>query len=358
VFENDPTIGGRYSALSYFGMVPAALLGIDTLELLGHAREMARACEDPDPVSNPAARLGALLGTAANVGRDKLVLLLSEPIASLGDWIEQLIAESTGKDGVGILPLLGARAEDAASDRVYVCLCAEDDRSLAPTADALAQGGHPVARIDIPEPLSIGGQFFLWEMATAIAGAVLGINPFDQPNVEAAKTAAREMVETYLETGTLPALPFERPEPETVGRFLEGLAPGDYVGLQAYLPPRDELGDGLVALRSAIGERYHVATTCGFGPRFLHSTGQLHKGDRGTGRFIQFVTGFEKDVPIPSDAGEESMLTFGTLIAAQAGGDRSALEGAGRRVLTVRLDRAKAVDELRTLAQGLGTSSG
>jgi len=360
VFENDPDVGGRFSALSHFGLVPACLIGVDARELLRHAQEVARACTRQDRLEeNPAVRLGALLGVAAKSGRNKATLILSDPIASFGDWIEQLIAESTGKEGRGILPVVGEELAPPSAyghDRLFVHVRLAGDGSSDDAVGSLANAGHPVVRVDIEQPLALGGQFFLWEMATAIAGHILQINPFDQPNVESSKALSREMVATYRESGNLPELPSERPTPDVLRSLLDGAADGAYVALQAYVPPTEETGHALSELRTAIRDAFGTATTAGFGPRFLHSTGQLHKGDAGRGLFVQFVTGVQEDLDIPSTAGSnDSSLTFGTLIAAQAAGDREALMGVGRRALTIRLDVGREAQQIRKLAEGLAS---
>jgi len=358
IFENDPNLGGRYAALSHFGLVPAALLGIDVAELLARSQRTARACavaQDPDV--NPAARLGTFLGASARAGRDKATFVVSDGIASFGNWVEQLIAESTGKEGAGILPVVDEPIGPPTAyrdDRLFVHLCADNDASDDDAVAALGVAGHPVARIDVPDRLEIGGEFFLWELATAIVGHALRTNPFDQPNVESAKAATREMVDAYRETGALPDVPTAAPTPDGVGAFLDRGGPGDYVALHAYLPPTQAIADGLRALRAAIRDRLHLATTVGFGPRFLHSTGQLHKGDRGNGLFLQLLADPAGDIPIPDEAGgDTSTLTFGALLAAQAGGDRRALTDAGRRVLTLRLDRDGTIEQIQHLAGGI-----
>jgi len=357
VFENDPNLGGRYSALSLFGLVPAALLGIDVGGLLERAREVAVACASSDTHTNPAARLGALLGVGPQAGRDKATFLLSDEIAGLGNWIEQLVAESTGKEGTGILPVVGEPVGPPSvygSDRLFVNVCTAGDRSQDAMVERLVVAGHPVARAELDDRLALGGQFFLWEFATAIAGHLLRVNPFDQPNVEAAKARTREMVNEYRRTGAFPETFEKGPTAEALNRFLNEGVDGSYVAIQAYLPPSPGIARALQRVRMAIRDRRRLATTVGFGPRFLHSTGQLHKGDRGNGLFVQFVVRLERDVPIPDDvAPGESALTFGALIAAQASGDRQALIAAGRRVLTVRLDREGGIEQLENLAEGL-----
>ncbi len=357
-FESDPNLGGRYSALSHFGLVPASLLGIDVPELLRRAQEVSRACaSEADLEKNPAASLGAFLGAAAKEGRDKVTFILSDKVSSIGNWVEQMLAESTGKDRTGLVPVVGepvGSPDVYGTDRVFVHLRLARDAAQDPAVEELARVGHPVARMDLLDRCALGEQFFLWELATAIAGHILRINPFDQPNVEAAKVLAREMVSEYQRTGSLRKVTTEDPTADVVHRLLDAANVGDYVALQAYLPPRKEVVDALRAVRTAIRDERKMATTAGFGPRFLHSTGQLHKGDRGNGLFIQFIADPERDVPIPNEAGEEaSALTFGTLIAAQAGGDRQALVDAGRRVITLRLRRGQTVVQLQELAQGL-----
>lgn len=353
---SDPNIGGRYSALSHFGLVPAALVGVDLPRLLDRAACMASACgASVDVEDNPAAQLGAILGTLAQHGRDKATFILSPPIVSFGDWVEQLLAESTGKEGRGILPIVGEPLGGPAvygDDRLFVHLRLDGDDTHDKALQALAEAGHPVIRLHLRDPYDVGGQFFLWEMATAVAGHVLSINPFDQPNVEAAKKLARQMITQYMAQGRLPS---ETPAlieagiqaygdevvgdiGKTLAAFLSQAEAGAYVALQAYVPPTAETDAALLALRIRVRERCRLATTVGYGPRFLHSTGQLHKGDAGRGLFIQLTADPSRDVGIPDEAGEPaSSVTFGVLIAAQAWGDRQALLRAGRRVLRFHL---------------------
>jgi transaldolase/glucose-6-phosphate isomerase len=357
-FESDPNLGGRYSALSHFGLVPASLLGIDVADLLWRAQEVSRACAGEAKLEeNAAARLGGLLGAEAGEGRDKVTFILSDEVSSFGSWAEQLIAESTGKDRTGLVPVVGepvGSPDVYGTDRVFVHLRVAGDVSQDAAIEELAEAGHPVARIDLSDRYALGGQFFLWELATSIVGHILQINPFDQPNVEAAKVLSREMVKEYELTGSVPEVTTMKPTADVVARFLDASDAGDYVAIQAYLPPRKEVVDALGAILTVIRDQRRVATTVGFGPRFLHSTGQLHKGDRGNGLFIQLVVDPERDVPIPDKTGEQaSTLTFGTLIAAQAAGDRQALVDAGRRVITLRLRRGQTVAQLQELAQGL-----
>lgn len=350
-FLNDPDIGGRYSALSYFGLVPAALVGVDVSRLLDRALAMASEC-GPDVAvrDNPAAWLGAILGELAQAGRDKATFAISPAIASFGDWVEQLIAESTGKEGTGILPVVGepmGPPDVYGDDRLFVYWRLGVPLPNPPpharegecdTHDAAIQGledaGHPVVRLDLHDPYDLGGQFFLWEMATAVAGHRLGINPFDQPNVEAAKVLARQMVAEYREKGTLPSGESAPLAAKALNDFLAQAQPGAYIALQAYLQPTAETDAALLALRTHLRDQFWLATTVGYGPRFLHSTGQLHKGDVGHGLFIQLTAGDPRDAPIPDEAGSpESSITFGVLKAAQALGDGQALLDAGRRVI-------------------------
>jgi transaldolase / glucose-6-phosphate isomerase len=328
VFLNPDDIGGRYSALSYFGLVPAALIGAPLHEVLDRAEEMEVASERVVPAAqSPGATLGALMGEAARAGRDKLTLALPPKIASFGSWVEQLIAESTGKEDRGIVPVVGEplAAPDAyGPDRVFVGI--GDHGAL----EALENIGHPVARLAFDGREQIGGEFFRWEMATAIAGSILGINAFDQPNVQEAKDATKEI----LASGSV-----EDPGIDDLGALLKEVGEGDYVAILAYLDRTSETEDAIERVRLAIRDRYKVATTTGFGPRFLHSTGQLHKGGANNGVFIQVVDrGRSVDVAIPGQS-----YTFGTLIDAQALGDLRSLRKRGRRVARVTLDQLMEV---------------
>jgi transaldolase / glucose-6-phosphate isomerase len=328
VFLNPDDIGGRYSALSYFGLVPASLIGAPLHEVLDRAEEMEVASERIVPAAqSPGATLGALMGEAARAGRDKLTLALPPEIASFGNWVEQLIAESTGKEGVGIVPVVGeplAAPDVYGQDRVFVAIGEHDG------VDALENFGHPVARLTLDGREQIGGEFFRWEMATAIAGSVLGINAFDQPNVQEAKNATKEI----LASGSV-----EDPGFDDLGALLKEVDEGDYVAILAYLDRTSETEDAIERFRLAIRDRYRVATTTGFGPRFLHSTGQLHKGGPNNGVFIQVVDqGRSVDVPIPG-----LPYTFGTLIDAQALGDLRSLRKRGRRVARVTFDQLMEV---------------
>jgi glucose-6-phosphate isomerase len=350
-FLNDPAIGGRNAALSYFGLLPAALVGIDLARLLDRALAVVRDC-DARPQDNPAAWLGAILGVLAQAGRDKMTLLLSPQIAHFGDWAEQLIAESTGKEGQGIVPVVGEPVGPPSvygDDRYFVHLRLEGDTTHDDAAQSLAAAGFPVVRLRLRDPYDLGGQFFLWEMANAVAGHLLTINPFDQPDVEAAKVLTRKMVATYTETGSLPPISSAPVDGKALPCFLEQGRPHDYVAIQAYLAPTPETTAALLALRTVLRDRQHLAVTVGYGPRFLHSTGQLHKGDAGNGLFVQLTADDARDAPIPDEAGQPgSAISFGVLKTAQAMGDRQALLDKGRRVIHLHLG-ADAVGGLRQL---------
>jgi glucose-6-phosphate isomerase len=348
-FLNDTNIGGRYSALSYFGLVPAALVGVDVPRLLDDATSMACATESCVAArENPGALLGAILGELAKAGRDrgtrdKVTFVTSPQIASFGDWVEQLIAESTGKEGKGILPVVGeplGSPDVYGDDRLFVYLRLEGDDGYDSAVQALEDAGQPVVRLRLKNLYDLGGQFFLWEMATAVASHRLAINPFDQPNVEAAKVLARRTVAEYTETGALPAGEAAPLTEEALKEFLAQAKPGDYIAIQAYVQPAQEAGAALQSLRAQLRDRLKLATTVGYGPRFLHSTGQLHKGDAGNGLFIQFTAEAPQDEAIPDEAGSvDSSISFGVLKMAQALGDAQALLDAGRRMIRFDLGR-------------------
>jgi len=350
-FLNDPNIGGRFSALSYFGLLPAALVGVDVACLLDRAMAMTCGCEPSVPVvDNPGACLGAILGELAKSGRDKVTFAISPAIESFGDWVEQLVAESTGKEGVGILPVVREPLGTVgvySLDRLFVHIRLDGDATHDADLAALEAVGHPVMRFNLHDVYDLGGQFFLWELATAVACHRLGINPFDQPNVESAKVQARKMIAEYKEKGTLPDVSPAPLTAEALEGFLARANSGDYVTLQAYVQPTPQTDAALAELRLKLRDRYRLATTVGYGPRFLHSTGQLHKGDGGNGLFIQFTHDSQQDADIPDEAGRpESAMTFGVLIAAQALGDRQALLDNDRRVIRFNLGR-DVVGELK-----------
>lgn len=350
-FLNDPNIGGRFSVLSFFGLVPAALVGLDVAKLIERAIAMAQACRTEVPTAqNPGALLGAVMGTLSKVGRDKVTFVASAEIASFGDWVEQLIAESTGKEGQGILPVVGetlGTPKVYGGDRIFVHLRLGEDDADIPALKALAQAGHPVLHLQLSDKYDLGGQFFVWEFATAVASYFHEINPFDQPNVESAKVMARKMVAEYEMTGQLPEADFAPLEEDTLTRFLGDPAPGSYLSLQAYLTPTPQAEALLQAIRMKLRDSYKMATTLGFGPRFLHSTGQLHKGDAGNGYFIQITSTAAEDLPIPDEAGaQSSAMSFQTLKMSQALGDAAALEEAGRKLLRFKLEN---INELKIL---------
>lgn len=345
VFLNPPDIGGRYSALSFFGMVPAALIGMDLERLLSGAQDMMRACgAETKLAENPGISLGVLLGEASKEGRDKLTFMVSPKIASLGLWLEQLIAESTGKEGKGVIPVAGeplAREELYGSDRLFawIKLEGEEDSKQAALMSQLQRDGHPVVEIELSDLYDLGSEFYRWEIATATAGAVLKINPFDQPNVQEAKTMTKEILSEYERSGKLPE--------ESSGASLEDLLPrikgGDYVAWLAYIP-YDPTYDKIVSsLRAVVLEKYKVATTFGYGPRFLHSTGQLHKGGPASGLFVQITSEKTEDRDVPGQN-----YSFQTLQAAQAAGDLKALQARQRRVIRIHLegDVLKGLQEL------------
>jgi len=378
IVEAPPDVGGRYSALSVFGLVPAALHGVDLGALLERAAAMADACRRPAS-RNPGLRLGAFMGEAARAGRDKLTIVTSPRLAAFGDWVEQLIAESTGKAGTGIVPIVGeplAAAETYAADRcfVFLSLAAETDPGLSRLALDLGRQGHPVEEIVLADAFDIGSEFLRWEVATAAAGVVLGIDPFDQPNVQESKDATRALLAAYADHGALPAsAPIVAESgmsayadasalgdtPVTVdgavSQLLNLVADGDYFAILAYLPKDADVERRLQGLRARIRDALGVATTLGFGPRFLHSTGQLHKGGPASGVYLQITAEPHKDLPIPG--WEES---FGTLIAAQALGDLQSLQRRGRRVLRLHLGEVDAgLTRLeRMVADALGAEAG
>jgi transaldolase/glucose-6-phosphate isomerase len=357
-FINPADIGGRYSALSYFGLVPAALLGADVQALVEAGLGMASASAAVVPAAEiPALVLGATLGAAAKVGRDKLTLIMSPEIESLGSWIEQLVAESTGKDGKGIVPIdlepLG-RPEVYGDDRIFVYTRLGDGRPEQEAAvTALERAGQPVVRITVDGREAIGREFFRWEVATAIAGATLGVNPFDEPNVTEAKLATSALLATNASEGKLPQ-PDEVAAPTDVERIrahLAGAGHGDYLAFCAYFM-RTEARDALLSrLRVAFRDRAHNATTLGYGPRFLHSTGQLHKGGANNGVFLQLTADAPQDLPVPGES-----YTFATLRNAQALGDLQVLKRRGRRALRVHLgaDPDTALAALVAALEGAG----
>jgi len=362
LFENDPNIGGRYSALSYFGLVPAASIGVDLDRLLDSALTVASGCESCVVVGeNLGARLGAILGELTKAGRDKVTFVLSPNFASFGSWVEQLIAESMGKAGTGILPVAGeplGGPEVYGDDRLFVHLRLEGDESYDAQLAELEEAGHPIVRFNLRDLYDMGEQMFLWEMAVAVAGHRMGIHPFNQPNVEAAKVQARQMVERYRQQGELPGGESSPPDSVLLHDFLSQAPSGGspsphsdrgYIALHAYVKPTARTDAALLALRTQLRDRYQLATTVGYGPSFLHSTGQLYKGDAGNGLFIQLTSDSARDADIPDEtSSSQSSITFGVLEEAQALGDRRAMEDAGRRVIRFHLgeDVIEGLDQL------------
>jgi transaldolase/glucose-6-phosphate isomerase len=355
------TIGGRYSVLSDFGMAPAAAIGVDVRTFLDRTAEMVRSCAaSAPPIENPGVLLGAILGTAAKQERDKLTVIASPGIASLGAWLEQLLAESTGKQGRGIIPVDAEPVGTPAvygQDRVFVYLRlgSDQDQEHESAVAALEAAGQPVIRIVVPEAMQLGQEFFRWEMATAVVGAILGINPFDQPDVEASKVRTRELTDAFEKTGALPeekpvfaadgiavfADPTNAASLSGVGTLTEALKAhlgragvGDYVALLAYIDRSPAHVEALQRMRRMIRDRTHAATCVGFGPRFLHSTGQAYKGGPNSGVFIQITGEPAEDVLVPGQS-----YSFGVVEAAQARGDFDVLAERGRRLLRVHLPR-------------------
>lgn len=362
VFVAPSDVGGRYSALSFFGLVPAACIGIPLRAFLAKAREMAARCgADVSPDENVGMQLGAAMGLAALEGRDKLTLILPKRWERLGLWVEQLVAESTGKEGKGIVPVVGEPLRDASeygSDRFFVQVRESGKReaSVERKVDTLRAAGHPVRVISVGGSVELGAEFFRWEFATATAGAALGINPFDQPNVQAAKDQTNRIIAEFVAGGKMPsdaAMPTEdgisffwqkRSTDNTqqtthsaqtiIREFLQQVKERDYLALLAYLPMSDAVEKPLTRALYRLGEKLRVATTFGYGPRYLHSTGQLHKGGANNGVFIILTAEPKKDLAIPSEK-----FTFAQLERAQALGDVAALQSAGRRVLRVHLEK-------------------
>jgi len=349
-FLADPHVGGRYSALTAFGLVPAVMMGIDARRLLERAFWLADQCRADIPSArNPGLVLGAILGQAALSGREKLTLLADEELASFGSWLEQLIAESSGKQGKGILPVDGEPVRDPESyrqDRLFVYLRRQG--KLDATIKDLSQAGHPVLVFNLPDPYDLGAEFYRWELATAVACSILRVNAFDQPDVQDSKDRTKVMVAAYRKSGILeesqpfwkkagiklysPILVSGRSLTEVMKAFLGAAREHDYVAINAYVPRNSETVHKLTALRQAIGAQAGLATTLGFGPRFQHSTGQLHKGGPDNGLFLQITVEPAEDVEIPSEG-----MTFGLLERAQALGDYEALAARKRRILRLHL---------------------
>ena len=342
IFPNPPDIGGRYSALSYFGLVPGALIGVDVEEMLERAVEMAHSCADSVPVeSNPGVWLGAVMGQLALKGRNKLTLIASPKVATFGYWVEQLIAESTGKQGRGIVPVEGERLGRPAvygKDRLFVYIRMDAD---APNraVTALEKAGHPVVTLTLRDKLDLGGEFLRWEIATAIAGSILGIDPFDQPNVQESKDNTKKVLATFKSKGKLPSAESTPASKAKAGlKTMLGMArAGSYFAIMAYTGRTPTSEAAISAIRTAVRDSTHIATTAGYGPRFLHSTGQLHKGGPKTGLFLQVVQQDARDVPIPGQS-----FSFSILKQAQSLGDLQSLTSRRLPVVRVTLGREPA----------------
>ena len=349
-FLNPADIGGRYSVLSYFGMAPSALTGMSVATLLDRACDMMDACAPSVPVrQNPAALLGAAMAGHVMQGRDKLTLIASPSMAAFGLWAEQLIAESLGKEGRGIVPVSGEPLLDPVhygDDRLFVHLRLEGDEISAEDAAiaAIESAGRPVVRLQLRDRYDLGAEFFRWELATAIAGAILGIHPFDQPNVQQAKDQTLLVLSESNSLGRLPDVE----APGSLADLLSTAGQGDYLSIMAYVRQTPESDSALNALRRSVAERYCIATTLGYGPRYLHSTGQVHKGGPDTGLYLLLTAEPAEDVPVPGES-----FTFGTLAEAQALGDLRALQALGRRVARIRLPSAGAASLGNLAAEAL-----
>ncbi|MGH7303374.1 MAG: bifunctional transaldolase/phosoglucose isomerase [Candidatus Rokuibacteriota bacterium] len=342
VLHGVPSIGGRYSALSDFGMAPAAIMGLDVGRLLGRAVAMTARCgASVPPAENPGVLLGIVLGVLARHGRDKITLVASPAIGDLGVWLEQLIAESTGKAGKGLIPVdrepLGSPALYG-DDRlfVYARLSSAPDQAQDDAVAALERAGQAVVRIGVADPYELGAEFFRWEIATAVAGSILGINPFDQPDVEASKVATRALTDRYEAAGSLPdESPLRATDPTlaaALAAHLGTVKPGDYVAFLAYIPMNEAYQAELQAARIAVRDRLRVATCVEFGPRYLHSTGQAYKGGPSSGVFVHITCDDADDLPVPG-----RRYSFGVVKSAQALGDLHVLRERGRRALRVHL---------------------
>ncbi|HEU5227500.1 MAG TPA: hypothetical protein VFU49_06775, partial [Ktedonobacteraceae bacterium] len=385
IFSNPPDIGGRYSALSFFGLVPGGLIGVDLQQLLDRAQHMMADCSaEHNAQHNPGLWLGTVMGTLSKKGRDKITFAISPQISSFGYWVEQLIAESTGKEGRGLLPVEGEELgspEVYSNDRlfVYLRLQNDDNTELDQRIKALQTAGNPVVQIDLKDRYDLGAEFFRWELATAVAGLFLDINPFDEPNVQESKDNTKRLLTQYQQEHSLPEpqpivtygkvdirdqkateqaavqgkLAIGKPQVQVYGKengsqdlagylhtFLSQVRPGDYIALMAYVQSTKRAEDALQALRIHLRNTYKVATTLGYGPRFLHSTGQLHKGGANNGVFIQITDDIRQDAAIPGEP-----YTFGVLKAAQALGDLFSLDSHQRRNIRIHITEA--------LAQGL-----
>ena len=377
IFAGVPSIGGRYSALSNFGMVPAAAMGLDVAKFLKNTQEMVKICGPATAADkNPGVLLGTILGVAANHGHDKITIITSPGIFDLGAWLEQLIAESTGKVGKGIIPVDReklAKPDAYGSDRVfaYLTLAGKTNKAQDAAVAALEKTGQPVIRITLPNTYALGQEFFRWEIATAVAGSIIGINAFNQPDVEASKVETRKLTSEYESTGNLPpespfftakdgqlfadeknaaALSGGKSLGEILKTHLSRIGASDYFAVLGYIPMNAENEAALQAIRTAVRDSKKVATCLGFGPRFLHSTGQAYKGGPNSGVFLQITCDDASDLPVPGQK-----YTFGVVKTAQARGDFAVLAERGRRALRVHLGK-NLKPGLKALSQAVSQS--
>ncbi len=377
IFAGDPSIGGRYSALSNFGMVPGAAMGLDLGKFLKTTQEMVKACGPNSAAdSNPGVILGTIMGVAATHGRDKITIITSPGIFDLGAWLEQLIAESTGKIGKGIIPVDReklAKPDVYGNDRLfaYLRLANKPNKAQDEAVAAIEKAGHPVIRITLPNSYALGQEFFRWEIATAVAGSIIGINAFNQPDVEASKIETKKLTSQYEATGSLPpespffvakdaklfaddknaaALSGGKTLGEILKTHLSRIGAGDYFAVLGYIPMNAENEKALQAIRMSVRDAKKVATCLGFGPRFLHSTGQAYKGGPNSGVFLQITCDDASDLAVPGQK-----YTFGVVKAAQARGDFAVLAERGRRALRVHLGK-NLKSGLNTLAKAVTQS--
>jgi glucose-6-phosphate isomerase/transaldolase/glucose-6-phosphate isomerase len=352
IFTNPPDIGGRYSVLSYFGLVPAALMGIDVVRLIERATAMAQACRTQTPLErNPGADLGATMASLAQAGRNKITLISSPQIAAFGLWAEQLLAESTGKEGTGLIPVANEPIVSPTAygtDRlfVYLRLKGDQNRQLDRQIAGLARHGHPVLTLTLQDRYDLAGEFFRWEIATAVAGHLLGIHPFDQPNVQESKDNTARVLDTIQATGRLPKQTTATAA-QAAAQLKRQCRPGAYVALLAYTTPSFRMEQAIRSLRRALVSHHHVTTTAGYGPRYLHSTGQLHKGGPKSGVFLQLVDRMIPDLGIPGKP-----FSFRTLAQAQAAGDIQALKAHDQQGIVLPLGK-NPIATIQTLTKFL-----
>lgn len=353
IFTNPPDIGGRYSVLSLFGLLPAALLGLDVSKLLDRAAGMAAQCKTQNPIeANPGAYLGTVMGSLAKSGRDKVTVITSPALSTFGLWVEQLLAESTGKEGTGLIPVAQEpvlRPTSYGDDRLFVYLRLQKDRNatLDRQIQALRNARQPVIQLDLRDRYDLGAEFFRWEFATAVAGHLLGIHPFDQPNVQESKDNTNQVLSVFQSTRQLPELLRHSPA-QAAKDLITRLKAGIYVAILAYTTPSRPFEQAVARLRKTLVARHHVTTTFGYGPRYLHSTGQLHKGGPATGLFLQLIDRMAPDLPIPGKS-----FSFGTLARAQAAGDLQSLRTHHRHALLVPLGR-DPVQTIDAITSALG----